>query len=92
MVTLTKELYPLDVDLLSDAINRHQLHRSHTNLRRSARSFSNEFQAPVTTDLVSPDAVCDWCGHTAELSNEFQTLVATNLAPPGTVCDRRGHT
>jgi len=66
MVTLTKELPQLEVEWLSGAINGPQLHGCQTNLHRSERLFSNEFQAPVATDLIPPDAVCDWCGQTAE--------------------------
>lgn len=63
MVTLTKELSSLERELLSCVINRLW---PHGNLPKSERLFSNEFQAPVATDLVSPDTVCDWCGQTAE--------------------------
>ena len=66
MVTLTKELPSLDVELLSFVINRPRPHRGHTHLDKPSRAFADEFQAPVITDLPSPDAVCDWCGRTAE--------------------------
>jgi hypothetical protein len=63
---LEKELPQLEIDLLSCLINSHRLYGSHTNLHKSSRAFSNEFQAPVATDLVSPGSVCDWCGQSAE--------------------------
>jgi hypothetical protein len=66
MITLEKELSQLEADLLSCVINRSRSHGSHTNRHKSSRPFSNEFQAPVSADLVPPDSVCDWCGQTAE--------------------------
>jgi hypothetical protein len=65
-ITLTKELSQLEVELLSCVINRPRLRGSHTNLRKSSRSFSDEFRASVTSDLVASGCVCDWCGQTAE--------------------------
>jgi hypothetical protein len=66
MITLTQELSQLEVELLSCVINRPRPHGSHTNLHKSSRPFSNEFHAPVTTDLTPSGSVCDWCGQAAE--------------------------
>jgi hypothetical protein len=66
MVTLTKERSQLEVELLSCVINRSWSHGSHTNQHKSTWPCSNEFQAPVATDLAPPGTVCDWCGQTAE--------------------------
>lgn len=66
MITLTKELSQLNIELLCCVIDRPRSNRSHTNLHKSSRPHSNEFQASVTTDLTSPDSVCGWCGQTAE--------------------------
>jgi hypothetical protein len=66
MVTLTKERFQLEVELLSCVINRPRPHGSHTNQHKAAWPCSNEFQASVVTDLTSPGTVCDWCDQTAE--------------------------
>jgi hypothetical protein len=66
MITLTKEITQLEAELLSCVTNRPRPHGSHTNLHKSSRPFSNEFQAPFATDLTPAGSVCDWCGQTAE--------------------------
>lgn len=66
MTTSTKELSRLEGELLSCVINSPRTHGSHTNLHESERSFSNEFNAPVTSDLTTVGSVCDWCGQGAE--------------------------
>jgi hypothetical protein len=66
MVTSTKELSRLEGELLSCIINSPRTHGSHTDLHKSERPFSNEFQASVTTDLTPLGSVCDWCGQAAE--------------------------
>jgi hypothetical protein len=66
MITLTQKLSQLEVELLSCVINRPRPHGSHTNLHKSSRPFSNEFHAPVATNLAPPGSVCGWCGQIAE--------------------------
>jgi hypothetical protein len=88
MFTLTKELPPLDVELVSCVINRPRAQSSHTNLHKPSRVFSNEFQAPVATDLTSPDAVCDWCGQTAE--RRFTALGGSQHNRTGVFCSPCG--
>ena len=57
MITLTKGPPPLEAELLSRIINRPRPDRGHTNLHKSSRPFSNEFQDLVATDLAPPGSV-----------------------------------
>jgi len=66
MFTLKKGIPLLEIDLFSGVVNRPWPHSSQTNQHKFSRSFSNEFQAPVSTDLTAPGTVCDWCGQSAE--------------------------
>lgn len=88
MIRLTKELSPLQRELLSCVINRPWPYENQTNLPKSEGPFSSEFQSPVATDLVSPDTVCDWCGQTAE--RRFTALGGNSHNKTGAFCSPCG--
>ena len=87
-ITLTKELSSLERELLDCVINRPWAHDSKPKQLKSERPCSHEFQAHVTTDLVSPETVCDWCGQTAE--RRFTAIGGSSHNKTGAFCSPCG--